>query len=206
MSWWHIPPASVLWILRCIQQSAPTHTRAATRPGRPESFLPSPPITCTTPRTALCTGGPLPASPLSEPCPLRSAPERPLQALRALASTPRFSPARTPCPPSLLPSTIQTSTLLYPPRRLPYPQNSSRLLRSHVWRVRFLSLSLSLCSPPTFYTLSLFCLTSCLHVCLSVSLFCLSVSVSVLGSGHGGSHTFATFLTPGGFCRFERTG
>lgn len=167
-SWWHIQTVSVLWI-RCIQKSARTRTQTttATRPGHQKSFLPSPRITCTTLKTALCTGVPLLASPLSEPSPLPNAPERPLRAQRAPASAPRFSPALTPCLPSLLPSTIQTSTLLYRPGRPPYPQNSSRLLRSHAWRVRFLSLF----SLPTSYTLSL-----CLHACLSVFLtvcFCL---------------------------------
>lgn len=168
MLWWCIQTASVLGI-RCIQRSAHSHTqtRSASRLGHPKISLPSPPITCTTLRTALFTGGLPPASLLSEPSPLPIAPEHPLPVQQAPPSAPRFSPARTPCLPSLLPSTIQTSTLLYRPGRPPYPQNSTRLLCSHAWRVRSLSLH-------TSYTFSP-CLTSRMSVCLSVCLyFCLS--------------------------------
>lgn len=129
----------MVWI-RCTLENTHTQTPTATRPGHLKSFLLSPHITCTTLKTALCTGVRPLAFPLSEPSPLPSAQVRPLQAQQAPASVPRFFPALTPCLPSLLPSTIQTSTLLYRPGHPPYPQNSTRLLRSHAWRVRFLSL------------------------------------------------------------------
>lgn len=185
------------WV-RCIpkHRSAHTHTQT-TRPGHLKSFLLSPHITCTTLKTALCTGVPLLASPLSEPSPLPSAPARPLQAQQAPASAPRFSPALTPCLPLLLHSTIQTSTLLYRPGRPPYPQNSTRLLRSHVWRVRFLSLL----SPYFLHTLSL-CLTSCLRARLSVSLtvfFCLC-SLDMV------AFALQSLFQPGGFADLKELG
>lgn len=194
MLWWCIQTASVLGI-RCIQRSAHSHTqtRSASRLGHPKISLPSPPITCTTLRTALFTGGLPPASLLSEPSPLPIAPEHPLPVQQAPPSAPRFSPARTPCLPSLLPSTIQTSTLLYRPGRPPYPQNSTRLLCSHAWRVRSLSLS------P--YILHFFSLSDISHVCLSL---CLSLFLSLFSRLDVVAYTLVSPMAPG-VCRFERT-
>ena len=185
MSWWRIQ--TVLWIL-CIQINAHRQTTTATRPERLKSSLLSPRITSTTLKTALCIEVTLLASPQSEPSPLPSAQERPLQVQQAPPSAPRFSPALTPCLPSLLPSTIQTSTLLYRPGLPPYPQNSTRLLRSHAWRVRLLSL---------LYPYISLTLSDILRACPSV---CLTLS-----SWYGGPYTSVPILTRG-ICRFERTG
>ncbi|KAK1895810.1 RUN and SH3 domain containing protein 1 [Dissostichus eleginoides] len=122
-------------------KSAHTLTQTTeTRPGRPKSFLLSLHITCTTLKTALCTGEPLLVSPLSVPSPLPIAPEPPPQALQASASAPRFSPALTPCLPSLLPSTIQTFTLLYRQGRPPLPPKLYQAPpQTHVATVRSVS-------------------------------------------------------------------